>query len=152
MEVKESSEKQIIKVKGEKKETKTKRFKSLDKGLIISQIFYWLFAIIVMVYFRYGVFETTDMIKNILLAATIVIAIAIDVMLIIFRQKNVAIHKQFLVYALVLGLFYFIATPFGNGTDEVSHFLRVFKISQKYTNVKLYEDSLFPPAFSKLIK
>ena len=66
MEVKESSEKQIVKVKEEKKETKTKRFKSLDKGLIISQIFYWLFAIIVMVYFRYGVFETTDMIKNIL--------------------------------------------------------------------------------------
>lgn len=151
MEVKESSEKQIIKVKEEKKETKKKRFKSLDKGLIISQIFYWLFVIIVMVYFRNGVFETTDMIKNILLAATIVIAIAIDIMLIIFRQKNVAIHKQFLVYALVLGLFYFIATPFGNGTDEVSHFLRVFKISQKYTNVKLYEDSLFPPAFSKLV-
>ena len=49
MEVKESSEKQIVKVKEEKKETKTKRFKSLDKGLIISQIFYWLFAIIVMV-------------------------------------------------------------------------------------------------------
>ena len=30
-------------------------------------------------------------------------------------------------------------------------FLRVFKISQKYTNVRLEEDSLFPPAFSKLV-
>ena len=48
-------------------------------------------------------------------------------------------------------LFYFIVTPFPNGTDEGSHFLRVFKISQKYTTLHYEENSLFPIAFQKAI-
>lgn len=118
---------------------------------IVTQIFYWLFAVGVMLYFRNSVFQTTENIKNILFVAMLIMSIAIDAMLILFKKIKFDFHKQFIILATVLGIFYFIATPFGNGTDEVSHFLRVFKISQKYTNIRLEEDSLFPPAFSKLV-
>lgn len=118
---------------------------------IVTQIFYWLFAVGVMLYFRNSVFQTTENIKNILFVAMLIMSIAIDAMLILFKKIIFDFHKQFIILATVLGIFYFIATPFGNGTDEVSHFLRVFKISQKYTNIRLEEDSLFPPAFSKLV-
>ncbi len=119
--------------------------------IIFLQIFYWIFAICVMLYFRNSVFETSENLKNILTIAMLIVSLAIDVMLILFKKVKLDFHKQFIILATVLGIIYFIATPFGNGTDEVSHFLRVFKISQKYTNVRLEEDSLFPPAFSKLV-
>lgn len=118
---------------------------------IFAQIFYWIFAISVILYFKYSVFQTSENVKNILFIAMLIISVAIDVMLISFKKIKLDLHKQFIILATVLGIFYFIATPFGNGTDEVSHFLRVFKISQKYTNIRLEEDSLFPPAFSKLV-
>lgn len=119
--------------------------------IIFAQIFYWLFAIGVALYFRNSVFKTTEIVKNVLSIGMLIIAISIDIMLILFKKKKIEFHKQFIILATVLGIFYFLATPFGNGTDEVSHFLRVFKISQKYTNIRLEEDSLFPPAFSKLV-
>ncbi len=119
--------------------------------IIFAQIFYWIFAIGVTLYFRNSVFETSEIVKNVLFVAMLIISISIDVMLILFKKIKLDFHKQFIILAIVLGIFYFIATPFGNGTDEVSHFLRVFKISQKYTNIRLEEDSLFPPAFSKLV-
>lgn len=119
--------------------------------IISAQIFYWLFAIGVSLYFRNSVFETIEIVKNVLFVGMLIIAISIDIMLILFKKKKIELHKQFIILATVLGIFYFLVTPFGNGTDEVSHFLRVFKISQKYTNIRLEEDSLFPPAFSKLV-
>lgn len=119
--------------------------------IIFAQIFYWIFAISAIMYFRNSVFETTNEMKNILLIPMTVMAIGIDVMLIAFRKFKLEAYKQFIVLATVLGLFYFMITPFGSGTDEVSHFLRVFKISQKYTNIRLEEDSMFPTAFRKLI-
>ena len=145
----ETPQKQIVEVKEEKKETKKFNFKGLDKNFIISQIFYWIFVAVTIFYFREAVFETKVLIKNILLVATIIMAIAVDVILVIFNKKEIEYHKQFIVLALVFGLFYFLATPFPNGTDEGSHFLRVFKISQKYTSLSFEEDSLFPPAFQK---
>lgn len=125
--------------------------KSKKLKIIIAQIFYWIFAISAIMYFRNAVFETTNGIKNILLIPMIIISLGIDAMFILFRKVKLEAHKQFIILATLLGLFYFIITPFGNGTDEVSHFLRVFKISQKYTNVRLEEDSMFPVAFSKLV-
>lgn len=125
--------------------------KSINLKEIFLQILYWMFALCTIFYFRNSVFETTTLIKNILLFGMLIIALTIDIVLIILKQIKLDIHKQFLILSIILGTFYFIVTPFGNGTDEVSHFLRVFKISQKYTNVKLYEDTLFPPAFSKLV-
>ncbi len=119
--------------------------------IIFLQIFYWLFAVGTSLYFRDSVFETTEVVKNVLFIGMLIIALSIDIMLILFKKKKIDFHKQFIILATVLGIFYFLATPFGNGTDEVSHFLRVFKISQKYTNISLEEDSLFPPAFSKLV-
>lgn len=119
--------------------------------IILAQVFYWLFAIGTALYFRDSVFETTEVVKNVLFIGMLIIAVSIDIMLILFKKKKIDFHKQFIILATVLGIFYFLATPFGNGTDEVSHFLRVFKISQKYTNIRLEEDSLFPPAFSKLV-
>lgn len=119
--------------------------------IIFAQIFYWIFAICVILYFRGSVFETSEIVKNVLFIAMLIISLAIDGILRLFKKVKLDFHKQFIILATVLGIFYFIATPFGNGTDEVSHFLRVFKISQKYTNIRLEEDSLFPPAFSKLV-
>lgn len=118
---------------------------------IFSQIFYWIFAIGIILYFKDSVFQTNENVKNILFIAMLIISVIIDAMLILFKRVKLDFHKQFIILATVLGIFYFIVTPFGNGTDEVSHFLRVFKISQKYTNIRLEEDSLFPPAFSKLV-
>lgn len=119
--------------------------------IIFVQIFYWLFALGVILYFKNSVFKATETVKNVLFIGMLIIAISIDIMIILFKKKKIEFHKQFIILATVLGVFYFLATPFGNGTDEVSHFLRVFKISQKYTNIRLEEDSLFPPAFSKLV-
>lgn len=144
-----TAENQIVEVKKEN-QTNTKK-KKINIKILGTQFLYWLFVTILILYFRENVFETTDFIKNILLGATLIMAVSIDVIFIILRKINLETHKIFIILAVVLGLFYFIATPFGNGTDEVSHFLRVFKISQKYTNVRLEEDSLFPPAFSKLV-
>lgn len=149
MKVKEAPEKQIVKVEDEKKETKKSKFNFLNKNFVISQIFYWIFIAVTIFYFREAVFETKAFIENILLVATLIMAVAVDVVLVIFNQKDVEYHKQFIVLAIMFGLFYFLATPFPNGTDEGSHFLRVFKISQKYTSLSLYEDTLFPPAFQK---
>lgn len=124
----------------------------LEVNDILLQIVYWIFAICTIFYFKNVVFETnTQFIKNIAFIGMIVIAVTIDIIFIVFKKIKLEPHKQFIILSIILGIFYFIATPFGNGTDEVSHFLRVFKISQKYTNIHLYEDTLFPPAFSKLV-
>ena len=149
MEVKEVPQKQIVQVKEDKKEKEKKKFKRLDKNFLISQILYWIFTLVTIFYFKEAVFETKAFIENILLVSILVMAIATDVVLIVFNRKKVELHKQFVVLALIFGIFYFLATPFPNGTDEGSHFLRVFKISQKYTSLSLYEDTLFPPAFQK---
>ncbi|MBR3614790.1 MAG: DUF2142 domain-containing protein [Clostridia bacterium] len=142
-------QKQIVEVKKEKKQNKKINFKSIDKNFIISQIFYWIFVAVTIFYFREAVFETKVLIKNILLVATLIMAVAVDVILVIFNKKEIEYHKQFIILALAFGLFYFLATPFPNGTDEGSHFLRVFKLSTKYTSLSFEEDSLFPPAFQK---
>ncbi len=118
---------------------------------IISQIFYFLFATIIIMYFRNVVFKAEENIKNILQITMIIIAISIDGILVIFKKTKLEVYKQFIILASVLGIFYFTLTPFGNGTDEVSHFLRVFEISRKYTNIHIQEDTTFPPAFSKLV-
>lgn len=149
MKEKEAPEKQIVKLRKDNSENKKSKFKFFDKNFIISQIFYWIFIVITIFYFREAVFETKVFIENILLAASLIIAIALDVILVIFNRNEIEYHKQFVILALVLGLFYFLAAPFPNGTDEGSHFLRVFKISQKYTSLNFEDDSLFPPAFQK---
>ena len=58
------------------------------------------------------------------------------------NRFHILLAIVFIILAVVLGLIYFIATPFGNGTDEVSHFLRVFKLSQKYTSLSFEEDNI----------
>ena len=149
MEKEEVDQKQIVEVKEKNNEKKKFSLKGLDKNFFISQILYWIFIGITIFYFRGAVFQTTTLIKNILLVATLIIAIVMDLVLILFNKKEIEYHKQFIVLALVFGLFYFLVTPFPNGTDEGSHFLRVFKLSQKYTSLSFKEDSLFPIAFQK---
>lgn len=122
--------------------------KKINLKDIIFQVLYWIFAITIFLYFRNDVFSKVN---NIIQISMVILAIGIDILLIIANKCKLEIYKQFIILATVLGLGYFIVTPFGSGTDEVSHFLRVFKISQKYTNIKLQEDSMFPLAFSKLI-
>lgn len=139
---------EIVKVKEEEK-TKKSKFNICDKNFIISQIFYWIFIAVTVFYFKEGVFETKAVIENILVVGILIISIVLDVVLVIFNKREVEYHKQFIVLAAILGLFYFIVTPFPNGTDEGSHFLRVFKISQKYTTLHYEENSLFPIAFQK---
>ena len=124
------------------------KMKKINLKDIIFQILYWVFAITIFLYFRNDVFAKVN---NIIQISMVILAIGIDILLVIANKCKLDTYKQFIILATVLGLFYFIVTPFGSGTDEVSHFLRVFKISQKYTNVKLQEDSMFPLAFSKLI-
>lgn len=132
--------------------TQIQEIKSSKKiRFIVFQIFYWLFAIIIMLYFRNEVFKVEENIKNILQITMIIIALSIDGILILFEKIKLEVYKQFIILASILGIFYFIVTPFGNGTDEVSHFLRVFEISRKYTNIHMQEDTTFPPAFSKLV-
>ena len=145
----ENDKKQIVEVKEEKTKHKKGILKRLDKNFIISLVFYWIFIAITIFYFREAVFETKEIIKNILLVASLIIAVVIDVVLVVFNKKDVEYHKQFIVLAIIFGVFYFLAAPFPNGTDEGSHFLRVFKISQKYTSLSFQEDTLFPPAFQK---
>lgn len=142
---KESSKQKVLKIKENTKN------KIMDKNFIFGQIFYWLFIIGIVVFFKNAVFETTEFIKNVLQVIIIIIAIVVDSILILFNRKNLKIYQKFIIIATVLGIFYFILTPFGNGTDEVSHFLRVFKISQKYTTLNYEENDLFPLAFSKLV-
>lgn len=151
MEKEEVSQKEIVEVKEKKSEKKKSFLNRLDKNFFISQILYWIFIGITIFYFRGAVFQTSTLIKNILLVATLIIAIAMDAILIIFNKKEIEYHKQFLILALVFGLFYFAVTPFPNGTDEGSHFLRVYKLSQKYTSLTFEEDSLFPIAFQKAV-
>ena len=124
------------------------KLKKINLKDIIFQILYWVFAITIFLYFRNDVFAKVN---NIIQISMVILAIGIDILLVIANKCKLDTYKQFIILATVLGLFYFIVTPFGSGTDEVSHFLRVFKISQKYTNAKLQEDSMFPLAFSKLI-
>lgn len=149
MKKEETLQKQIIEVKEGKNEKQKMKLKRLDKNFLISQILYWIFISVTIFYFREAVFETKILIKNILLVATLIMAVAIDIILVIFNNKKIEYHKQFIVLAIAFGIFYFLATPFPNGTDEGSHFLRVFKLSQKYTSLSFEEDSLFPPAFQK---
>lgn len=122
--------------------------KKINLKDIIFQVLYWLFAITIFLYFRNDVFAKVN---NIIQISMIILTIGIDILLVVANRCKLETYKQFIILATVLGLFYFIVTPFGSGTDEVSHFLRVFKISQKYTNIRLEEDSMFPLAFSKLI-
>lgn len=56
--------------------------------IIFAQIFYWLFAIGVALYFRNSVFKTTEIVKNVLSIGMLIIAISIDIMLILFKKKK----------------------------------------------------------------
>ncbi len=77
-------------------------------------------------------------------------ALIFDVVLHIIKIKKIQLYQKFIILAVSIGICYCIAVPFGQGTDEVSHFLRVYEISKKYTTFHYQDTTEFPMAFSTL--
>lgn len=68
-------------------------------------------------------FKQNDFVKiGILLA----IAFIVNIIIILFSQKDISPVKKFLIIAIFIGTFYIFISPLGKGIDENSHFSRVY--------------------------
>lgn len=133
--------------------------KNWNWNKIFKEVAYWLFFGILILFFNYLEFNTvekqvTDAFLSIdakRIKAFIVLfifALIIDISLHISKSKKLEIYQKFIVIAVSLAICYQVAVPFGQGNDEVAHFLRIFEISRKYTTIN-YVDS---PATSEFTK
>lgn len=146
-----------------KKEEKTKKFnfKNINKKVILKELAYWLFVCLLMLFFNYLEFDTEakskagfylsmDEIRAKAFLVMFLFALAFDIILHIIKSKKMEIYQKFIVTAICIAICYCIAVPFGQGTDEFSHYLRVYEISQKYTSFNYEENSEFPNEFAVL--
>lgn len=64
-----------------------------------------------------------------ILIGSILLEIFLCVIIFISKQKDWKIEKVFLLFGLVIGIVYVFAIPIGRAPDEVSHFTRVYELS-----------------------
>ncbi len=64
-----------------------------------------------------------------MLVGSILLEIFLCVIIFISKQKAWKIEKVFLLFGLVIGIVYVFAIPVGRAPDEVSHFTRVYELS-----------------------
>lgn len=130
--------------------------------VIFKEVIYWLFVGILILFFDYSEFLTEGKLKatyflsidearakafTILFIFALIFDIVLHVIKLNFFKET---YKKFMIIAFTLGICYCIAVPFGQGTDEVSHFLRIYEISKKYTTIHYQETSEFSKEFVAL--
>ena len=119
---------------------------------VLKQVVFWFYVYVMAKCFEYTTIRIDDhTIKIVWYIAIFVTGLLIDLALIITRTKlGNEMHKKFFLLALTFGILYMVICPFGTGTDEVSHFLRTYEISSKYTTLHYEDTTEFPRAFLKL--
>ena len=136
-------------------------FKNLNWTTIFKEIAYWIFVGVLILFFDYLEFNTPekasasfylslDATRKQVFTVLFIFALIIDIILHIIKNKKIQIYQKFIILAIGIGICYWIAVPFGQGTDEVSHFLRVYEISRKYTSLHYEDTTEFPKAFETL--
>jgi len=145
----------------EKKERKKISFKNINWMTVFKEIAYWVFVGILILFFDYLEFKTPEKLSatNYLsmdpkraqaFIVLFIFALVLDIALHITKIKKLQIYQKFIILAVSIGVCYWVAVPFGQGTDEVSHFLRVYEISKKYTTLNYQDTTEFPTEFEKL--
>lgn len=140
-----SSKKGIIKIK-------KIPFKNVKCITIAKELVYWLFIFVLIKFYDYysmylEISLESRKISRILL---ILLALIFDIIWHFIKKDKVQMHKKFIALALIFGMVYLIISPFGSGNDEVSHFLRVYEISEKYVTFEKKERNDFSIVFQNL--
>ena len=151
-------EKEVIKKNNEKKcmiDVKEKYkfpFITVKWDDILKELIYWVFVIVLLKFYDYYSMYLGKSLESrkIIRISLLIVALTFDIIWKFIKNKNVQVHKKFAILALFFGFVYFIICPFGSGNDEVSHFLRVYEISEKYVTFQKKERNEFSPAFQKL--
>lgn len=144
-----------------KKESKKFSFRNINWTTVLKEIAYWVFVGLLLLFYNYLEFDTEakanaefylsmDEARAKAFTVLFLFALAFDIVLHVIKNKKIEIYQKFIISAVCIGVCYCIAVPFGQGTDEVSHFLRVYEISQKYTSFSYEENSEFPNEFAVL--
>ncbi len=121
-------------------------------NIVLGSILYFVFFLINFIYFTNNTFGENSIEKTKLQIILSIIGIGVYAIYFILKRFKLKSHIIFIIIASFLGITYFFAIPLGNGNDEVSHYLRIFEISEKYTSTSFEDDSKFPEQFSLLLK
>lgn len=70
----------------------------------------------------------------------------------VILNKKLEFHKKYFFVALYIGLFFMILTPFGNGADELSHFQRIYEISNGHFFTPFDGEEQIPESIENYIK
>ena len=149
----------------DKKQTNNEKHKINLKNInwksISKDIAYWVFFIILVVFFNYAKFNSEarndayfyfNIIEEQRAAFVLwfVFALVLNIILHVIKNKKLELHQIFIVIAVFLGICFGIIIPLGQGSDETSHFIRIYEISRKYTTLNYEESTEFPRAFELL--
>lgn len=121
------------------------------KKIIIGFIVYLLFFLVNYIYHTNNTFAEGSAEKKYLQIILGIIGIVIYAIFLLTKKFKFKTHITFLIIASFVGIVYFLTIPLGNGNDEVSHYLRIFEISEKYTSSSFKDDSKFPEQFKLLL-
>lgn len=124
----------------------------IKKDIIKSEIIYWIYIVISILFFNYISFEIEKSRRIIMFVVVFLVALIFNIIILILKKKNVKFYKQFFLISLVLGIIYCAIIPIGTANDEYSHILRIYEISQKYTAFKFNQNSEFPEGFDILLE
>ena len=143
-----SSKKEIIKF-NKKLNIFLKNVKWID---ISKELMYWLVLYVFLKFYDYYsmYLELSLESRKITRIVIIFVALVFDITWHFIKKDKVDVHKKFIALALIFGIIYFSISPFGSGNDEVSHFLRIYEISEKYVTFEKKEINDFSPVFQKL--
>lgn len=89
-------------------------------------IFFMCFFLINMFFFYKSLSHSSANLKLVIVAFMIISIIAFYIN---YRQKNKNIEKQFVFWAIIIGVFYALVMPIGFAPDEANHFRRAYEIS-----------------------
>lgn len=147
------------------KEKGSKKFNlsisNINWKFILKDILYWVFFAILVLFFNYAKFnaETKDEAffyfniiekQKIAFIVWFVFALILNIILHIIKNKKLKLYQTFIILAVFLGICFGLIIPLGQGSDETSHFIRIYEISRKYTTLKYEESTEFPRAFETL--
>ncbi len=127
--------------------------RNLDKKLLIKSIaFYFVFILINYIYFTRDYYSSIQSSGNFtkytqMLIIAAILGLIYGTILLIINMFKFKEHHIFFIIALLVGITFITIIPIGNGNDEMSHFLRIYEITEKYTSSNFKDDSSFPPGF-----
>lgn len=125
--------------------------KIIKKDIIKQEFLYWSYVIISVLFFNYISFEIEKTRRIIMFVVIILVALIFNVIMLVFKKKEIKFYKKFFIIALILGVIYCAIIPVGTANDEYAHILRTYEISQKYTAFKFNQNSQFPEGFEVLL-